>query len=255
VIVNLCVNARDAMPTGGSLVLETANIHITVPPEGPEAVIPPGRYVLLTVTDTGIGMDPVTQHHLFEPFFTTKEPGKGTGLGLATVYGIVKQSGGFIFVDSAPGAGTRFRIYLPQVEGESAQPAAVPVALNNQTGRGTILLVEDDESVRRLGRRILEGAGYRILEAADGAEALAVAEAWQGDFDLVITDVIMPAMSGQVLSAQLRDRSPNLRILYVSGYTDDAILQHGQLLPNTGFLQKPFTPSSLIQRVQHALTM
>jgi len=253
VIVNLCVNARDAMPTGGALVVETANIHLTDPPDGPETVIQPGRYVQLTVTDNGVGMDSDTRLHLFEPFFTTKEPGKGTGLGLATVYGIIKQSGGYIFVDSAPGEGSRFRVYLPQVEGETERPAIQVPAPPTPTGRETILLVEDEESVRRLGRRILEGAGYRILEAADGAEALAVAEAWQGEFDLIVTDVIMPEMSGQELSTRLRERSPNLRILYVSGYTDDTILQHGQLLPNTGFLQKPFTPTSLLQRVQEVL--
>jgi len=253
VIVNLCVNARDAMPRGGTLLVETTNIHLAASPEGPEAILPPGRYVLLSVTDDGVGMDTETQRHLFEPFFTTKEPGKGTGLGLATVYGIVKQSGGFIFVDSAPGSGSRFRIYLPQVEGEADAAASPALASPTEPVRGTILLVEDEESVRRLVRRVLGGAGYRILEAADGAEALAVAAAWRGEFDLVITDVIMPGMSGQELSARLREGTPALRILYVSGYTDDAILQHGQLLPNTGFLQKPFSPAALVQRVREVL--
>ncbi len=252
VIVNLCVNARDAMPTGGALTVATSNVHRTSQTEGPEAMVEPGHYVLLSVTDSGVGMDTETRLHLFEPFFTTKELGKGTGLGLATVYGIIKQSGGYIFADSSPGEGSRFRIYLPRAEGEAVSVAPAPVR-STETAQGTILLVEDEESVRRLGRRILEGVGYRVLEAADGAEALAVAEAWQGDFDLVITDVIMPEMSGQMLSARLRERSPGLRILYVSGYTDDAILQHGQLLPNTGFLQKPFTPTSLLQRVQEVL--
>jgi len=253
VVVNLCVNARDAMPTGGAVVIETRNIQLDTSPEGSEAVIPPGRYVLLTVSDTGVGMDAETQRHLFEPFFTTKEPGKGTGLGLATVYGIVKQSGGYIFVESAPGSGSQFRIYLPRVDGVPEVAFPPPPALPDESGQGTILLVEDEEAVRRLARRILEGVGYRILEAADGAEALAVAEAWQGELDLVITDVIMPEMSGQELSSRLREDAPGLRILYVSGYTDDAILQHGALLPNTAFLQKPFTPAALVQRVADVL--
>ncbi len=253
VVVNLCVNARDAMPTGGAVVIETSNIQLDSSPEGSEAVIPPGRYVLLTVSDTGVGMDAETQLHLFEPFFTTKEPGKGTGLGLATVYGIVKQSGGYIFVESAPGSGTQFRIYLPRVDGVPEVAFPPPPAVPDESGQGTILLVEDEESVRRLARRILEGVGYRILEAADGAEALAVAGAWQDELDLVITDVIMPEMSGQELSSRLREDAPGLRILYVSGYTDDAILQHGALLPNTAFLQKPFTPAGLVQRVADVL--
>jgi CheY-like chemotaxis protein len=241
------------MPTGGALVIETHNVQLDASPEGQEAVMSPGRYVLLTVSDTGVGMDAETQVHLFEPFFTTKEPGKGTGLGLATVYGIVKQSGGYIFAESAPASGTRFRIYLPRVEGEPELATAPPPALPEESEQGTILLVEDEESVRRLARRILEGVGYRILEAADGVEALAVAKAWRGELDLVITDVIMPAMSGQELSSRLRQDTPDLRILYVSGYTDDAILQHGALLPNTAFLQKPFTPVTLVQRVAQVL--
>jgi CheY-like chemotaxis protein len=253
VIVNLCVNARDAMPTGGTLRIGTANVSFPGATHGPESVMPPGAYTLLSVSDTGTGMDPETLRHLFEPFFTTKEPGKGTGLGLATVYGIVKQSGGFIYADSAPGQGSRFRIYLPAAEGELDAVESPVAGPPPPRGEGTILLVEDEEAVRRLARRVLEGVGYRVLEAANGMEALQLIRRWQGDLDLVITDVIMPGMSGQELSAQLRRERPWLRILYVSGYTDDAILQHGTLLPNTAFLQKPFSPTSLAQGVREVL--
>jgi PAS domain S-box-containing protein len=253
IIVNLCVNARDAMPTGGTLRIETANREFTGPPHGLESAILPGSYVLLTVIDTGTGMDAETLRNLFEPFFTTKEPGKGTGLGLATVYGIVKQSGGFIYADSAPGAGSRFRIYLPAVLSSVAAGETTATTLPPTRGEGTILLVEDEEAVRRLTRRVLEGAGYRVLEASNGAKALALSQGWTDELDLVITDVIMPGMSGQQLSTRLRQQRPSLKILYVSGYTDDAILQHGDLLPNTSFLQKPFSPASLTQRVRELL--
>ncbi len=253
VLVNLCVNARDAMPTGGRLTIETANLSFRGAGHGPESVMPAGDYVLLTVRDTGTGMDDETLRHLFEPFFTTKAPGKGTGLGLATVYGIVKQSGGFIYADSAPGQGSVFRVYLPRVLG--AVDAPDPLANVPLTGRGegTLLLVEDEEGVRRLARRVLEAVGYRVFEAPNGDEALRLARQWSGPLDLVVTDVIMPGMSGQELSVRLRELRPGLRILYVSGYTDDAILQHGNLLPNTAFLQKPFSPASLVARVRDVL--
>jgi two-component system cell cycle sensor histidine kinase/response regulator CckA len=253
VILNLCVNARDAMPTGGTILIEAENQRFEGTTIAPESIMPAGEYVRLTVSDTGTGMDPETQRHLFEPFFTTKEPGKGTGLGLATVYGIVKQSGGFIYARSEPGRGSQFRIFLPRVSGvPDLLDTHVPVT-RPPTAEGTLLLVEDEESVRRLARRVLEGVGYRVLEAASGVEALRVIEGWDGPLDLVVTDVIMPGMSGQELSARLRERRPALRILYVSGYTDDAILQHGTLLPNTGFLQKPFTPGTLAQRVHEVM--
>ncbi len=252
VIVNLCVNARDAMPTGGSLLLETTNLRFPGAAHGAEAIMPAGAYVLFTVTDTGTGMDPQTLRHIFEPFFTTKEPGRGTGLGLATVYGIVKQSDGFIFVDTEVGRGSRFRIYLPRVEG-AAEPVEAQPEPPTARASGTILLVEDEAAVRRLARRVLEEVGYTVLEAADGPEALRLTERWEGDIDLVVTDVIMPGMSGQELSTRLRAIRPWLRIMYVSGYTDDTILQHGTLLPNTSFLQKPFTPGGLAQRVAEAM--
>ncbi len=252
VIVNLCVNARDAMPTGGGLTVATENMIFEGALHGAESIMPPGPYVQLTVSDTGVGMDPDTLLHIFEPFFTTKEHGKGTGLGLATVYGIVKQSGGYIFVDTAPGRGSRFRVYLPRVEGTAEALEAAPEP-RPARATGTILLVEDEESVRRLARRVLEDVGYRVLEAPDGPAALALASQWDQGIDLCITDVIMPGMSGQELSARLRTRLPTLPILYVSGYTDDTILQHGDLLPNTTFLQKPFSPAALAQRVAEAL--
>jgi CheY-like chemotaxis protein len=253
VVINLCVNARDAMPTGGTVAIELENHEFGGSSSGPESIMPAGEYVRLTVTDSGTGMEPETLQHLFEPFYTTKEPGKGTGLGLATVYGIVKQSGGFIYADSALGRGSRFRIYLPRVTGALNEPESVAPALPAGRADGTVLLVEDEEAVRRLARRVLEGVGYRVLVAANGAEALQVAQQHMGRLDLMVTDVIMPGMSGQELSARLRAMRPELPILYVSGYTDDAILQHGTLLPNTGFLQKPFSPAVLAQRVQDAL--
>jgi CheY-like chemotaxis protein len=252
VIVNLCVNARDAMPTGGTLRIETSNLRFPGTMHGPESIMPAADYTLLAVSDSGGGMEPETLRHLFEPFFTTKDPGKGTGLGLATVYGIVKQSGGFIYADSSPGRGSCFRVYLPAVEGEP-EPPELQASTAPPRGEGTILLVEDEEAVRRLARRVLEGAGYRVIEAANGEQALALIRDWSGDLDLVITDVIMPGMSGQELSARLREARPTLRILYVSGYTDDAILQHGRLLPNTAFLHKPFSPVSLSQGVRDVL--
>ncbi|HSB53455.1 MAG TPA: response regulator, partial [Gemmatimonadales bacterium] len=253
-IINLSVNARDAMPTGGSLVIETANLPFPGTEHGPESIMPAGDYVLLTVSDSGTGMDDETMRHVFEPFFTTKAPGKGTGLGLATVYGIVKQSGGFIYADSEPGQGSRFRIYLPRVEGVAdSSDAPAHNGASAAKAEGTILLVEDEEAVRRLARRVLENLGYRVLEAAGGPAALTLMETFPGTLDLMVTDVIMPGMSGQELSARLRTRLPDLKILYVSGYTDDAILQHGKLLPNTSFLHKPFSPGSLAERVREVL--
>jgi CheY-like chemotaxis protein len=252
VIVNLSVNARDAMPTGGSLVIDTANLTFEGTSHGAESIMPPGDYVLLTVSDSGSGMDEETLRHVFEPFFTTKAPGKGTGLGLATVYGIVKQSGGFIYADSEPGRGSRFRIYLPRVEGTPENTEVQPASTTPRAS-GLILLVEDEEAVRRLARRVLENVGYRVLEAASGFEALTLVERLDQPLDLVVTDVIMPGMSGQELSARLRATHPTLRILYVSGYTDDTILQHGNLLPNTAFLQKPFSPASLTERVREVI--
>jgi PAS domain S-box-containing protein len=250
VIVNLAVNARDAMPTGGAMTIATSNAHFSGTAVGQETIMPPGDYLLITVTDSGTGMDEETLRHLFEPFFTTKATGKGTGLGLATVYGIVKQSGGFIYADSEVGRGSRFRIYLPRVEDSLDAPDSVAPTELSRTASGVILLVEDEEAVRRLTRRVLEGVGYDVLEAENGAEAISIFVRTITKIDLVITDVIMPGMSGQELSARLRELEPTQPIMYVSGYTDDTILQHGHFLPNTSFLQKPFSPSALVTRVQ-----
>jgi two-component system cell cycle sensor histidine kinase/response regulator CckA len=255
VLMNLVVNARDAMPTGGHLTLETANAEMDDTYIRDHLGARPGRYVMLGVRDTGLGMDAETQKHIFEPFFTTKEKGKGTGLGLATVYGIVKQSEGYIWVESAPGAGTTVKVYLPWVEAEPAaeepRRPAVPEELPRATE--TVLLVEDEDMVRRMTREVLEGAGYRVLEASSGFEALRVSAGHNGRLDLLLTDVVMPGMSGRELSERLAPVRPAMKVLYMSGHTDDAIFHHGVTQAGTGFLQKPFTPDALERRVRALL--
>ena len=254
VIMNLAVNARDAMRTGGTLTLETENVVIaatTLATE--ERIVAPGRYVLLRVRDTGTGMDAETRRHLFEPFFTTRDKGKGTGLGLATVYGIVKQSGGFIWVDSEPGRGARFRIYLPRVD-EVAPPAEPRTAgAEPAAGTETILLVEDEDAVRAVARESLRRRGYQVLEASNAEAALEAAARFAGHIGLLLTDVVMPGLSGRALADRLAAQRPGTRVLYMSGYTDDAIVQHGVLEPGLSFLQKPFTPDVLAQKVCEAL--
>src|SRR5213592_1044324 len=241
VLVNLAVNARDAMPEGGRLTIKTDNVDAG------------GSQVLLHVSDSGVGMDEEVQAHMFEPFFTTKPRGKGSGLGLATVYGIVRQSGGHIAVDSAPGRGATFRIYLPRVEApldptDRPTPVTAPAA-----GSETILLVEDEHLVRLLARKVLERAGYRVLVAAGGAEALDLAERYAGTIHLLLTDVVMPGMNGRELIRRLAPLRPDLRVLYMSGYADEAVAQHGVLDPGTAFLQKPFTPGGLADKVRGVL--
>jgi two-component system cell cycle sensor histidine kinase/response regulator CckA len=255
VIMNLAVNARDAMQTGGTLTLETENVVIEASKlAAEERIVAPGRYVLLRVRDTGSGMDADTRRHLFEPFFTTREKGKGTGLGLATVYGIVKQSGGFIWVDSEPGRGAAFRIYLPRVD-EAAPPAARAAAAAEPAAAGTetILLVEDEDAVRAVARESLRRHGYRVLEARDAESALAIAAGFEGHIGLLLTDVVMPGLSGRALADRLAPKRPGTRVLFMSGYTDDAIVQHGVLEPGLSFLQKPFTPDVLAQKVREVL--
>jgi two-component system, cell cycle sensor histidine kinase and response regulator CckA len=255
VIVNLAVNARDAMPEGGTLTIETQNVDLDAESALQHMSLEPGRYVLLAVSDTGVGMAAEVQAHIFEPFFTTKAPGKGTGLGLATVYGIVTQSGGSIWVYSELGMGTTFKIYLPQSHGEVA-PAAPPEPLALVPAREqTILLVEDNAAVRALMRRILEQSGYTILEAASGAEAIAAAENHDGPIHLLLTDMVMPEMSGQVLAQRLERLRPTIRVLYASGYTENAIVHHGTLAGAAIFLQKPFTTSELIHKVREVLEL
>ena len=254
VIVNLAVNARDAMPQGGTLTLETADAELDAAfvVDHPGALI--GPCVMLAVTDTGAGMDTETRAHLFEPFFTTKEVGKGTGLSLATVYGIVKQSGGYIAVSSEPGHGTSFKIYLPRVA-DAGEPAAAarPLAAAPPGGTETVLLVEDEEAVRQLAAKLLRKAGYTVLVAADGRAALALAEQHMGPVHLLLTDVVMPGMSGPELAVQLTDRRPGARVLYMSGYPGDAAAQRGALAPGIAFLQKPFLPEALVRRIREVL--
>ena len=253
VIVNLAVNARDAMPTGGKLTIETANATLDEAYARMHTAVNPGPHVMLAVSDTGSGMDAATRARVFEPFFTTKEPGKGTGLGLATVYGIVKQSGGNIWVYSEPGRGTSFKIYLP-VTAEAAE--SEPADLRRERpagGKETILLVEDEESLRDVVRESLQAFGYTLLEARHGGEALLIAESHAGPIHLLLTDVIMPTMNGAELARQLTLLRPDMNVLFVSGYTDEAIVHHGVLGPGTAFLQKPFSPDQVVRKVREVL--
>jgi PAS domain S-box-containing protein len=253
VLVNLAVNARDAMPQGGKLTIETANVELDQVYARRHVPAPPGSYVLLTVSDTGCGMDAETQARVFEPFFTTKEVGKGTGLGLSMAYGIVKQSGGYIWVYSEPGLGSTFKIYLPRVE-EAAETAASSAPRAAPSGGSeTILLVEDDEGVRTFARQILERAGYTLLEARDGNEALVIGERHAGPIALMLTDVVMPGKRGREVAQCLAAIRPDTRVLYMSGYTDNAIGNHGILDPGTAFLSKPFTADALMHKVREVL--
>ncbi|MEX2570681.1 MAG: PAS domain S-box protein [Gemmatimonadota bacterium] len=251
VVMNLVVNARDAMPTGGELRIRTANATLAEADIQRYPYVQPGEYVLLEVGDTGAGMSREIQDRIFEPFFTTKEQGKGTGLGLSTVYGIIKQSGGYIWVDSELEHGTTFRIYLPRVDAQVAERAAEREDEGSLDGSESVLLVEDEMAVRVLVRRVLERAGYQVVEAACGPEALErAADAGIGEFDLLLTDVVMPGMSGRELADQLCEQQPDLRVLYMSGYTDEAIVHHGVLDEGVAFLEKPFTPDVLLRRLR-----
>jgi PAS domain S-box-containing protein len=252
VIINLAVNARDAMPTGGKLTIETANVELDEHYAQTHRPVVPGRYVMVAVSDTGIGMDAATQARVFEPFFTTKEPGKGTGLGLSTAYGIIKQSGGYIWVYSEVGGGATFKIYLPRVD-SPAEVVAAPPELGTVAGTETVLLAEDDPLLLPLARDVLKKLGYSVLEARTAADAVAVAEAHTGVIHLLISDVVMPGESGLQLARRLLEVRPNLRVLYMSGYSDEAVVRHGLLDPGTTFLQKPFTPATLARKVRELL--
>ena len=253
VIVNLVVNARDAMPRGGKLTIDTATVDLDTGYAWEHGTVEPGRYVMLAVTDTGVGIDRAVQARLFEPFFTTKEFGKGTGLGLATAYGIVKQSGGYIWVYSEPGQGATFKVYLPRVE-PAGEPIAVPQAPARALGgTETILLAEDEAAVRNLARRVLEKHGYKLLLAATGRDGVRLAEQHGSPIDLLVTDVVMPEMGGRELAQRLTIRQPSLKVLFLSGYTDDAIVHHGVLDAGVAFLQKPFKPDELVRKIREVL--
>ena len=253
VIVNLTVNACDAMPEGGKLTIETHNVTVDEKWAATRSPIQPGAYVLLAVTDTGEGMDAMTRARIFEPFFTTKEQGKGTGLGLATVYGVVKQSGGCIWVDSEPGKGARFEVYLPRVEerAESVRGQEIPAAAARRNA--TVLIAEDEEAVRELASEFVSSAGYTVLTAKDGTEALAIAEQSGGTIDLLITDVVMPKMRGPELAKRLKALQPDLRIVYMSGYLEYNS-GNGQFLEEGFFLQKPFSRNTLVSKADEALS-
>jgi two-component system, cell cycle sensor histidine kinase and response regulator CckA len=252
VLMNLVVNAKDAMPSGGTLTIQTQKIVMDESHRREPTFIRPGEYVMLSVSDTGMGMDKETQSRIFEPFFTTKEKGKGTGLGLSTVYGIVKQSGGYVMVQSEEGRGTTFHIYLSRVEGaaEKHTAPATPTALG---GTETVLLVEDEESVRQLVRETLAAKGYRVMEAQNGESGVAAAARHEGKIDLVITDVVMPGMGGRELVKQLAQTRPETKVLYLSGYTEDAIVSEGTIESGAAFLQKPFTLQNLSRKVREVL--
>ena len=253
VLLNLAVNSRDAMPKGGKLTIETSEFELDETGSAFHFEVPPGRYLLLAVSDTGSGMDATTLSHIFEPFFTTKGVGKGTGLGLPTVYGVVKQSGGHITVYSEPGVGTTFKIYLPRVEDLPERAGGSPRQSSQSGGTETVLVVEDEEAVRRLVCRTLEARGYKTLPAPGAGEALLLCEKQVGEIHLMLTDVVMPHLSGRELALQAAVLRPGMKVLFMSGYTDDAIVHHGVLEAGTPFIQKPFTPHTLAAKVREVL--
>ena len=250
--MNLAVNARDAMPHGGKLVMETSNVEVEEE-QARDLDLAPGRYVMLKVSDSGHGMDTGIISHIFEPFFTTKPMGKGTGLGLATVYGIVKQSGGSIQVVSEVGHGTEFRVYFPAAEGRMSKPKDLIAGAEVVGGSETILIVEDELRLRELTRMFLEGYGYKVMEASAADEAIRASETFTGTIDMLLTDVIMPGMSGRQLAEEILKRRPKTKIMYMTGYTDDMVVQHKVLEPGVQLLQKPFNKTELALKVRSTL--
>jgi len=253
VLLNLTVNAADAMPAGGTLTIETQNIHVDDGYARSHPGMASGDFVVLSITDSGHGMTPDLKARIFEPFFTTKEKGKGTGLGLATVYGIVKQSSGYIDVESTPGEGTRFDIYLPQARGQIEAAAAEHKANGAKRGRGTVLVVEDQDDVRALTCEFLKSAGYQVLTAADGAEALAVGERFGKSIRILVTDVVMPRMSGTEVAHKLQELLPELKVVYTSGYMDE-FAEDNPGFEGASFLQKPFSRDALLREVHTLLS-
>ncbi len=253
VIINLAINARDAMPKGGKLTIETGNVHLDKIYAAQHIEVAPGQYVLFAISDSGSGMDEETQSHIFEPFFTTKAKGKGTGLGLATVYGIVRQSGGHIWVYSELNQGTTFKIYLPRGEKEIEPLESEEKPKEIKGGNETILIVEDDDTVRKLTKEILHPYGYRVVEAQGGKSALKMLETFDSQIDLLITDVVMPEMGGRQVAKAVISRYPAAKVLYISGYTDNAIVHHGVLDSGVAFLQKPFSLLTLAEKVRQVL--
>jgi two-component system cell cycle sensor histidine kinase/response regulator CckA len=253
VILNLAVNARDAMPEGGTLQLETSNGDLDNAYAREHPPVQPGRYVMLAVSDTGTGIDKSILPRIFDPFFTTKEVGKGTGLGLSIVYGIVKQSGGYVWVYSEVGQGATFKIYLPRNDGAWEETETEAGGGPSPAGRETVLVVEDEDVVRGLIRQVLEESGYTVITASDGEEAIEVATASKIPVHMVVTDVVMPKMGGPEAVKSLEKLFPGVSILYMSGYTDESIVRHGVLEPGISFLEKPFTPDALLRKVREVL--
>jgi two-component system cell cycle sensor histidine kinase/response regulator CckA len=248
------VNARDAMPKGGKLTIECKKVKLEqMIYQHTIAIQPPGEYVLLSISDTGIGIDKETQARIFEPFFTTKDRGKGTGLGLSTVYGIIKQSGGFIWVYSEPGQGTTFKIYFPLLSATSQRRTFVTETVDGLNGNETVLLVEDEKMVRELAERILTEFGYKVLVAENGEVAKQIFEQQKEKIQIVVTDIIMPGISGRDLAAHIKKENPDIKLLYISGYSDEAILHHNKIDNGSEFLQKPFTAQKFVRRVRQIL--
>jgi two-component system cell cycle sensor histidine kinase/response regulator CckA len=252
IIMNLAINARDAMPTGGKLTIETANVFLDEGYANHHIAVKPGTYVMLAVSDNGVGMDKEIQEHIFEPFYSTKGE-KGTGLGLATVYGIVKQSGGSIWVYSEPGQGTTFKIYFPRVEEGVVSKKKAEKVMESVRGTETVLVVEDEYTVRSMISLVLKDNGYTILEASNGPEALSLFYQNKDQINLLLTDAIMPGMNGRELADQITAANPTIKVLYSSGYTDNVIVHHGILEEGINFLQKPFAPSLLLSTVRMIL--